>query len=389
MSYNVRFLKGTGVNYQALPVKDPNTFYYVDESDLYLGEILLSNADEIASAVASIELNAQAIKTLQDELDNLVDPDGTGGGSISTQINTLREELTALYLANSDAISAEESRAKGVESGLRTDIDKVSGDLATLTATVSANEEDIENKVSNLSTTVQNTSDTVGALGVTVGDHTSQLSTLSEDVDTLIDDVDAVETAISTLIGADADKSVRTIALEELTLQLIPAEAQASLDTLEEIAAWIQDHPDDVADINLAIQNLQAVDLTHTDNISSLEEAIAAINGDAGILAQAKDYTDTEISSLNSIITSNKTELDGAIDDLEAAIAAINDKDTGILAQADANLADAIAELELGTAAKKNIEYFEVAGAAAQAEANAKAYTNEALTWGEIPASAE
>ena len=389
MSYNVRFLKGTGVNYQALPVKDPNTFYYVDESDLYLGEILLSNADEIAAAVASIELNAQAIKTLQDELDNLVDPDGTGGGSISTQINTLREELTALCLTNSDAISAEESRAKGIESGLRTDIDKVSGDLAALTATVSANEEDIEGKVSNLSTTVQNTSDTVGALAITVGDHTSQLSTLSEDVDTLIDDVDAVETAISTLIGVDTDKSVREIALEELALQLIPAEAQESLDTLEEIAAWIQDHPDDVADINLAIQNLQAVDLTHTDNISSLEEAIAAINGDAGILAQAKDYTDTEISSLNNIITSNKTELDGAIDDLEAAIAAINNKDTGILAQADANLADAIAELELGTAAKKNIEYFEVAGAAAQAEANAKAYTNEALTWGEIPANAE
>ena len=104
MSYNVKFLKGTGENYKALAVKDVNTFYYVDESDLYLGEILLSNADEIAAAVASIELNAQAIQTLQDELDSIVDPDGTGGGSISNKPINIEEStetqskpLTTIY----------------------------------------------------------------------------------------------------------------------------------------------------------------------------------------------------------------------------------------------------------------------------------------------------
>lgn len=56
--------------------------------------------------------------------------------------------------------------------------------------------------------------------------------------------------AVTTLIGSDTGKSVRTIANEELAARLIPETARESLDTLQEIAAWIQAHPDDVAAIN-------------------------------------------------------------------------------------------------------------------------------------------
>jgi len=64
---------------------------------------------------------------------------------------------------------------------------------------------------------------------------------------------------IATLIGSDASKSVRTIANEELAAQLIPSSAKESLDTLQEIAAWIQNHPDDAAAMNTAITNLQTL----------------------------------------------------------------------------------------------------------------------------------
>ena len=47
---------------------------------------------------------------------------------------------------------------------------------------------------------------------------------------------------LATLIGTDAGKSARTIANEELAAQLIPEGAQEALDTLTEIAQWIQDH---------------------------------------------------------------------------------------------------------------------------------------------------
>ena len=58
-------------------------------------------------------------------------------------------------------------------------------------------------------------------------------------------DLDAANGKLTTLIGADAGKSARTIANEELATQLIPESAKESLNTLAEIAAWIQSHPDD------------------------------------------------------------------------------------------------------------------------------------------------
>lgn len=69
----------------------------------------------------------------------------------------------------------------------------------------------------------------------------------------------AVVTSVGTLIGSDAGKSARTIANEELAAQLIPESAQESLDTLGEIAAWIQEHPNDASAMNAAISKLQGI----------------------------------------------------------------------------------------------------------------------------------
>lgn len=70
---------------------------------------------------------------------------------------------------------------------------------------------------------------------------------------------------VDTLIGDDADKSVRTIANEELVKQLIPENADASLDTLQEIAAWIQDHPSDASAMNGKITALEGKAHEHTN----------------------------------------------------------------------------------------------------------------------------
>ena len=69
----------------------------------------------------------------------------------------------------------------------------------------------------------------------------------------------AAKADVDTLIGSDAGKSARTIANEELTKQLIPEDAQESLNTLTEIAAWIQEHPDDASAMNAAIAKLNEI----------------------------------------------------------------------------------------------------------------------------------
>lgn len=79
-------------------------------------------------------------------------------------------------------------------------------------------------------------------------------------------DFDTLEGKVNTLIGTekddegnlvDANKSVRTIANEEIAAKLISTDAKESLDTLAEIAAWIQKHPEDAAAMNESIAAIQ------------------------------------------------------------------------------------------------------------------------------------
>lgn len=105
--------------------------------------------------------------------------------------------------------------------------------------------------------------------------------------------VTTVEGKVTTLIGSDADKSVRTIANEELAAQLIPESAKESLDTLTEIAAWIQSHPDDAAAMNTAITALQnqlsGIDAGDGTVKRYVDDAIAALK--IGDYAKAADLT--------------------------------------------------------------------------------------------------
>ena len=93
----------------------------------------------------------------------------------------------------------------------------------------------------------------------------------------------AAKADVDTLIGTDTGKSVRTIANEELAAQLIPEGAQESLDTLTEIAQWIQDHPDDAAAMNTAIAKLNGIvagiggeDVDYATVMAAIEGKIAA-----------------------------------------------------------------------------------------------------------------
>lgn len=70
-------------------------------------------------------------------------------------------------------------------------------------------------------------------------------------------DVSELTQKVTTLVGQDATKSVRAIAAEEVA-KLVAENPDESLDTIEKIAAWIQSHPDEAADMNVAIQALQA-----------------------------------------------------------------------------------------------------------------------------------
>lgn len=138
--------------------------------------------------------------------------------------------------------------------------------------------------------------------------------------------MDAAEGKLTTLIGTDAGKSVRAIANEELVAQLIPETAKQSLDTLQEIAAWIQAHPDDASAMNTRITDLET--LVGDDPVSTqINAAIDALK--IGDYAKAADLT----AAVGRI-----TALEGKAH--EHANKALLDTYT----QTEANLADAVAK---------------------------------------------
>lgn len=131
---------------------------------------------------------------------------------------------------------------------------------------------------------------------------------------------------VTTLVGSDTGKSVRTIANEELVAQLIPESAKESLDTIQEIAAWIQAHPDDASAMNGKIAALENL-VGDTAVATQISEAIAALK--IGDYAKAADLAAAvaRITTLEgkSHEHSNKTLLDS-------------------YKQTEANLADAVSK---------------------------------------------
>ena len=111
--------------------------------------------------------------------------------------------------------------------------------------------------------------------------------------------VEANKQAIEILNGdANVANSVRNITATELA-KIINDNDATSVDTLEEIAAWIADHPESVAAINKEISDVKtlvgttAVATQITDAINALDVTDAAVDGK---YVSAVSETDGKIS---------------------------------------------------------------------------------------------
>ena len=125
------------------------------------------------------------------------------------------------------------------------------------------------------------------------------------DLDTALQ---TVVTNIGTLVGSDAGKSARTIANEELAAQLIPDDAKDSLNTLQEIADWIQDHPDDAGAMNTAITKLQAIAAGIGGEEDDYATVVAAIEGKIAA-AQSAIYAAITAGDTNGHLKVNGTDV--------------------------------------------------------------------------------
>ena len=258
---------------------------------------------EISRAKAAEQANAAAAQAAQTSVDTLAGKVGTvaDGKTVMGIIEQIQAdayddtEVRSLISglddnkADKTQVATDIAAAVKVETDARVEaVSGVQGNVDTLSQTVAANKTAIEGAVSTLEAKVDaNESDIEGkmtALTSRVAANETAVGT------TLPNAIGEVDTKVDTLIGDDSGKSVRTIANEELAKQLIAEGAQESLDTLAEIAAWIQSHPDDAAAMNAAIEALQNKVDTGDKTVSTyVTDAINALS--IGDYAKAADLT--------------------------------------------------------------------------------------------------
>ena len=159
--------------------------------------------------------------------------------------------------------------------------------------------------------------------------------------ETLTTNIASVESKVNILIHSDSGKSVRDIAVEEISK--VVAEAPESYDTLKEIADWIQNDTTGSAEMANDIENLKKADSALTTSINTVDANVNTLSGVVsafsatvfsnyatktgvtadiktakdGAIGAASAYTDDEISELNSALTASITALDSRIDTLE------------------------------------------------------------------------
>ena len=127
------------------------------------------------------------------------------------------------------------------------------------------------------------------------------------DISQLQSDVADLQAITTTIIGSDSDKSMREVAAEEVAA--LVADAPEDLDTLQEIAAWINDHPDsasdlnnrltivegDVANLETTLATLEAQQIQNTGDIADLESEIAALKAKDVDLQSQIDVIDNRL----------------------------------------------------------------------------------------------
>ena len=258
------------------------------------------------------------LKTRDDNISNLSTL--VGEESVSSQIDSKINALDA---------TVETAAIPENQDGIHVKITEVDGKLTAVEAEI-----EVSNEINAAKAALE------AKIG-TVAEGKTLAGLIAENATAINDHKTAVDAKVTTLIGSDVNKSVRTIANEELAAQLIPSNAAESLDTLQEIAAWIQNHPGDASAMNSAIEALktktelgkytpegqseaveyatvkayvEAVKKELATNATGLEgrvkaneDAIATINGDSNTtgsinkaLADAKAYTDNKTQSMSN-----------------------------------------------------------------------------------------
>ena len=257
----VRFLRGTPTAFSKVAKKDPDTLYFIselndDSGDLYLGSKLIAGK----SAIVKMSLG---------DLTNVIAGNVNDDGSL---------------------LVFDEDQGKWVVKKP----EEVASIICAVMKGASATED--------------------GKSGMVPQPLQGQQNLFLKGDGTWADPTANLRATVNTLVGSDGGMSVRQIAVDVLNTALIPENAKASLDTLQEIADWIQSHPEDASNFNTRITRLEenVFDVVGDDGSTIISEGLVTKVGNLS----------TEMKALNTKVTNLNTDVRVA----EKDIAVLYDK---------------------------------------------------------------
>lgn len=270
------------------------------------GSIAAETYDAYGAAAAVQGATSSTVKAVEDALGVEVNRAKAAEGTLTSLITDAKDNLVVAINEvddHADKAQAAATKAQGEVDALETLVGSIPAGATATTVTGYVDEK-------------------AGAVAKDLTALTTRVTTAEADIDAIQADylvgadktelqgnIDTVSGKVTTLIGSDGGKSVRTIANEELTKQLIPENAGEALDTLQEIAAWIQAHPGDASAMNKAISDLETL-------VGTLPEGITAttVVGYVAELVAAEEARATGVEGgLNTRLQAVETKLgDGA-----------------------------------------------------------------------------
>ena len=257
----VRFLRGTPTAFSKVAKKDPDTLYFIselnaDSGDLYLGSKL------IAGKNALVEMSLGDLK-------NVIAGSVNDNGSI-----LVFDEDQGMWVVKNP--------------------EEVASIICTVMKGASATED--------------------GKSGMVPQPLKGQQNLFLKGDGTWADPTANLRATVNTLVGSDSGMSVRQIAVDVLETALIPEGAKESLNTLQEIADWIQSHPEDASNFNTRITRLEenVFDVVGDDGSTIISEGLVTKVGNLS----------TEMAALNNSVTHLNTDVRAA----EKDIAVLYDK---------------------------------------------------------------
>ena len=322
-----------------------------------------------------------------------------------------QDGLSTLWSKVAEKVAAEEARAKAAEEAAVAAAKKAQDEVDALEAYVGTIPSDeayaditnivafIQKRAAEILAQAQGGSSETAAsvkaaLEAYIALNDPKVTKNAEDIATIMGDYlkKADQDELAEDIKANADEILR---IDAALKAAIDDEDGAGLDSIKDLATWIEAHGTEAAGYAAAIQALEAL-VGDTTVATQIENAIAAENlsqyaktADIEGTLQKVDTQGTVTEAINAAITALAIGDYAKAADLTALavrVAALETAGYQTSAQVTASIEAAIAELKLS-------ETYEAKGAAATAEANAKAYTDtevakiQALTIAEIEAA--